>query len=102
MQSTTALVSSPAGVRLVVGERLDLSAHAAFSAACEALSRPGHGELVIDLTHTRSCLDSGLGVLMMLPEVLGGDRAIRVVNTSPAVRAQLVRVPMPGGLAIEQ
>nr|WP_082306443.1 STAS domain-containing protein [Mizugakiibacter sediminis] len=69
-----------------VQERFDFSVHKQFRDAYLKLPAPARS-YVIDLAGTEEMDSSALGMLLLLREHAGGDRAeIRVVNASPAVR----------------
>ncbi|HEY4091210.1 MAG TPA: STAS domain-containing protein [Luteibacter sp.] len=74
---------------LQLGERFDFSIHRAFHDAClgdVAQSR----SYVLDLEQVTGMDSSALGMLMLLREHAGGDRAeIRIVNASADLRNTL-------------
>jgi anti-anti-sigma factor len=74
---------------LHLGERFDFSIHRAFHDACLgdiAASR----SYVLDLEQVASMDSSALGMLMLLREHAGGERAeIRIVNASADLRNTL-------------
>jgi anti-anti-sigma factor len=74
---------------LHLGERFDFSVHRAFHDACLGEASPSRS-YVIDLGEVASMDSSALGMLMLLREHAGGDRAeIRIVNASKDLRNTL-------------
>ncbi len=73
---------------LQLGERFDFSVHRDFHDAC--LNAAPARSYVIDLGEVASMDSSALGMLLLLREHAGGDRAdIRIVNAGSALRGTL-------------
>ncbi len=76
-------------VTLQMGERFDFSVHRDFHDACLDTSPPAHS-YVIDLGEVTRMDSSALGMLLLLREHAGADRAvIRIVNASSELRSTL-------------
>ncbi len=74
---------------LQMGERFDFSVHRDFHDACLGSSAPAHS-YVIDLGEVTRMDSSALGMLLLLREHAGADRAeIRIVNASSELRSTL-------------
>lgn len=74
---------------LQMGERFDFSMHRDFHDACLGSSTPAHS-YVIDLGEVTRMDSSALGMLLLLRERAGTDRAeIRIVNASSDLRNTL-------------
>jgi anti-anti-sigma factor len=74
---------------LHLGERFDFSVHRAFHDACLGETSTARS-YVIDLGEVSGMDSSALGMLMLLREHAGGDRAeIRIVNASADLRNTL-------------
>ncbi|HET6552633.1 MAG TPA: STAS domain-containing protein [Dyella sp.] len=75
-------------VTLQLGERFDFSVHRDFHDAC--LDGRAARSYVIDLGSVSSMDSSALGMLMLLREHAGADRAeIRIVNADSSLRGTL-------------
>jgi len=75
-------------VTLQFGNHFDFSVHRQFHDACLGASRSR--SYVIDLGEVESMDSSALGMLLLLREHAGGDRAeIRIVNANTALRGTL-------------
>jgi len=73
---------------LQFSNRFDFSVHRSFHEAC--LGERKSRSYVIDLGEVESMDSSALGMLLLLREHAGGDRAeIRIVNASSALRGTL-------------
>jgi anti-anti-sigma factor len=74
---------------LEMGERFDFSIHREFRDACLGEGKPSRS-YVIDMGAVTGMDSSALGMLLLLREHAGADRAeIRIVNTSPELRKTL-------------
>lgn len=74
---------------LHLGERFDFSIHRVFHDACLGDIAAARS-YVLDLEDVATMDSSALGMLMLLREHAGGDRAdIRLVNASPQLRNTL-------------
>ncbi|MDF3981061.1 STAS domain-containing protein [Luteibacter sp. PPL201] len=74
---------------LHLGDRFDFSIHRAFHDVCLGDIPPARS-YVLDLEEVTTMDSSALGMLMLLREHAGGDRAeIRLVNASPQLRNTL-------------
>jgi Anti-anti-sigma regulatory factor (antagonist of anti-sigma factor) len=74
---------------LQMGERFDFSMHRDFHDACLGTSALAHS-YVIDLGEVTRMDSSALGMLLLLRERAGADRAeIRIVNASSDLRSTL-------------
>lgn len=74
---------------LQFGERFDFSVHRDFHDACLG-GRPPARSYVIDLAEVNSMDSSALGMLLLLREHAGGERAeIRIVNAGGELRGTL-------------
>lgn len=74
---------------LQFSNRFDFSVHRSFHDACLGERKPSRS-YVIDLGEVESMDSSALGMLLLLREHAGGDRAeIRIVNASSALRGTL-------------
>ncbi|MDO1530406.1 STAS domain-containing protein [Fulvimonas sp. R45] len=74
---------------LQLGERFDFSVHRDFHEACLGAVRPARS-YVVDLGEVARMDSSALGMLLLLREHAGGDRAeIRIVNVDSALRGTL-------------
>ncbi len=74
---------------LQLGERFDFSVHRDFHDACLGPDRPAHS-YVIDLAQVTKMDSSALGMLLLLREHAGADRAeIRIVNAGSELRKTL-------------
>lgn len=70
-------------------EHFDFTVHRQFHDACLRSSKPSRS-YVIDLGEVSSMDSSALGMLLLLREHAGGDRAeIRIVNASTELRGTL-------------
>ena len=75
-------------VTLQLGERFDFTVHRAFHDAC--LGGRAARSYVIDLGEVSSMDSSALGMLLLLREHAGADRAeIRIVNADSSLRGTL-------------
>ena len=75
-------------VTLQLGERFDFTVHRDFHDACLG-GRPARS-YVIDLGEVNSMDSSALGMLLLLREHAGADRAeIRIVNADTSLRGTL-------------
>ena len=75
-------------VTLQLGERFDFTVHRAFHEAC--LGGRAARSYVIDLGEVASMDSSALGMLLLLREHAGADRAeIRIVNADTGLRGTL-------------
>jgi HptB-dependent secretion and biofilm anti anti-sigma factor len=75
-------------VTLQFGSHFDFSVHRQFHDAC--LGETRSRSYVIDLGEVESMDSSALGMLLLLREHAGGDRAeIRIVNANNALRGTL-------------
>jgi HptB-dependent secretion and biofilm anti anti-sigma factor len=75
-------------VTLQLGNHFDFSVHRQFHDACLGTSRSR--SYVIDLGEVENMDSSALGMLLLLREHAGGDRAeIRIVNANNALRGTL-------------
>jgi len=73
-------------VSIRVGPRFDFNIHGPFRNAYR-YRQPSGTRYVIDLFGTEYMDSSALGMLLLLRQHAGGDRAsIRIVNVQPAVR----------------
>ena len=74
---------------LQFSNRFDFSVHRSFHEACLGERKPVRS-YVIDLGEVESMDSSALGMLLLLREHAGGDRAeIRIVNANSALRGTL-------------
>ncbi len=74
---------------LQFGEHFDFTVHRVFHNACLGDRKPSRS-YVVDLSEVSSMDSSALGMLLLLREHAGGDRAdIRIVNTNSALRGTL-------------
>ncbi|GLQ93782.1 STAS domain-containing protein [Dyella acidisoli] len=74
---------------LQLGNHFDFSVHRYFHEACLGARKPSRS-YVIDLGEVESMDSSALGMLLLLREHAGGDRAeIRIVNANSALRGTL-------------
>lgn len=74
---------------LQLGERFDFSVHRDFHDACLGTGAPAHS-YVIDLSEVTKMDSSALGMLLLLREHAGADRAeIRIVNAADELRNTL-------------
>ncbi|MEO7073363.1 MAG: STAS domain-containing protein [Rhodanobacter sp.] len=74
---------------LQMGERFDFSVHRDFHEACLGAAAPAHS-YVIDLGEVTKMDSSALGMLLLLREHAGADRAeIRIVNAGSELRNTL-------------
>jgi anti-anti-sigma factor len=74
---------------LQLGQHFDFSVHRRFHDACLGERKPARS-YVIDLGEVESMDSSALGMLLLLREHAGGDRAeIRIVNANSALRGTL-------------
>ncbi len=74
---------------LQLGERFDFSVHRDFHDACLGTCRAAHSYL-IDLGEVTHMDSSALGMLLLLREHAGADRAdIRIVNAGAELRGTL-------------
>ncbi|AFC86425.1 STAS domain-containing protein [Frateuria aurantia] len=74
---------------LHIGEHFDFPLHREFYAACLAGDHVSRS-YVIDLASVRDIDSAALGMLLLLREKAGGDRAdIHLVNAAPAIRNML-------------
>jgi anti-anti-sigma factor len=74
---------------LQFGEHFDFTVHRAFHDACLGERKPSRS-YVVDLGEVSSMDSSALGMLLLLREHAGGDRAeIRIVNADTALRGTL-------------
>jgi anti-anti-sigma factor len=74
---------------LQMGERFDFSVHRDFHEACLGPGVPAHS-YVIDLGEVTKMDSSALGMLLLLREHAGADRAeIRIVNAGSELRNTL-------------
>lgn len=74
---------------LQLSNRFDFSVHRSFHEACLGGRKPSRS-YVIDLGEVESMDSSALGMLLLLREHAGGDRAeIRIVNASSELRGTL-------------
>lgn len=74
---------------LQLGQRFDFSVHRDFHEACLGAGRAARS-YVIDLGEVTSMDSSALGMLLLLREHAGADRAeIRIVNVGPELRSTL-------------
>jgi anti-anti-sigma factor len=74
---------------LQLGERFDFSVHRDFHDACLNSRAPARS-YVIDLGDVNSMDSSALGMLLLLREHAGGERAeIRIVNAGSELRGTL-------------
>jgi HptB-dependent secretion and biofilm anti anti-sigma factor len=74
---------------LQFGEHFDFTVHRAFHDACLGERKPSRS-YVVDLGDVSSMDSSALGMLLLLREHAGGDRAeIRIVNADTALRGTL-------------
>ncbi len=83
------LSSNGSTLTLVLGERFDLSTHKAFRSAYDdhSLARM---HVRVDLSATRSMDSSALGMLLVLRERAGGDKAnITLVGAGETVKQVL-------------
>lgn len=89
MAITSHLTADGSTLNIVIDGRFDFSAHQAFRAAYEGLpERPEH--YCIDLEGTTYLDSSALGMLLLLRDHAGGDRAdIEIVNCTDDVRKVL-------------
>ncbi|MHC1480583.1 STAS domain-containing protein [Frateuria aurantia] len=72
-----------------VGEHFDFPLHREFYNACLADAHVSRS-YVIDLATVKDIDSAALGMLLLLREKAGGDRAeIHLVNASPAIRNML-------------
>jgi HptB-dependent secretion and biofilm anti anti-sigma factor len=82
---------SPDGktVRISVGQRFDFNNRREFRDAYEKAKMP-NAEYVIDLRDTHYMDSSALGMLLLLRDFAGGDRArISIVNANTEIRNTL-------------
>lgn len=71
---------------LQLGERFDFSIHRDFHDACLGSGRAARS-YVVDLGEVTRMDSSALGMLLVLRERAGGDRAqVRIVNCKPEIR----------------
>jgi len=71
---------------LQLGEHFDFTIHRDFHDACLGEKKPSRS-YVIDLGEVTTMDSSALGMLLLLREHAGADRAdIRIVNASPELR----------------
>ena len=76
-------------ITLQLGERFDFSIHRDFHDACLASGRVAHTYL-IDLAEVTHMDSSALGMLLLLREHAGAERAdIRIVNAGAELRGTL-------------
>ncbi|WEN14573.1 STAS domain-containing protein [Rhodanobacter sp. AS-Z3] len=76
-------------ITLQLGERFDFSVHRAFHDACLGPARVARSYL-IDLGEVTHMDSSALGMLLLLREHAGADRAdIRIVNAGSELRGTL-------------
>uniref|UniRef100_UPI000D6B23FF STAS domain-containing protein n=1 Tax=Fulvimonas soli TaxID=155197 RepID=UPI000D6B23FF len=74
---------------LQLGERFDFSVHRDFHDACLGPARPARS-YVVDLGEVSRMDSSALGMLLLLREHAGADRAeIRIVNAGEELRGTL-------------
>lgn len=74
---------------LQLGERFDFSIHRDFHDACLGSGKPARS-YVIDLGEVSNMDSSALGMLLLLREHAGADRAeIRIVNADTGLRGTL-------------
>lgn len=74
---------------LQLGERFDFSIHRDFHDACLGGDKPARS-YIIDLNEVTRMDSSALGMLLLLREHAGADRAdIRIVNASDELRGTL-------------
>lgn len=84
MTVTSELSSDGQQLTLYVNGRFDFAAHQEFRAAYQ--ERPGDLDYVVDLRGTQYLDSSALGMLLLLRDHAGGDRAqVRLVNCTPDV-----------------
>lgn len=74
---------------LQLGERFDFSIHREFHDACLGIG-PAARSYVVDIGEVTSMDSSALGMLLLLREHAGADRAeIRIVNAGTELRSTL-------------
>ena len=84
-----------------LGKRFDISSHSLFSVVCSLMRARREHRIVVDFRDTRALFDSGLGVLLMLHNLIKpAAHKIRLVNCSGSLRKRLDHANLPDTFSI--
>ena len=86
MAVTSELSDDGATLTIKISSRFDFSSHQDFRKAYESVSQPNLG-FVIDMSSAEYLDSSALGMLLLMREHAGGDKAdIRISNCRPQIK----------------
>ena len=86
MAVTSELSDDGATLTIKISGRFDFSSHQDFRKAYESVSQPNLG-FVIDMSSAEYLDSSALGMLLLMREHAGGDKAdIRISNCRPQIK----------------
>lgn len=91
MQVTSSISSDGKNVTINIGERFDFSCHAGFRGAYSGVD-PSQAKIIINFSQTQYIDSAALGMLLVLRERAGGDKADIVLEECPPAVQQIMDV----------